>query len=259
MRPHTGEVPEHTVRTPGRPPWSTRAAVLLPSPSATPFTFWYLAVLLATTILQRVVGESVSAKLLARASTDAHNLWHRPIMSLISSALWIEDSGWLVYVLIFALAVAPLERRVGAGWTFAVFVSGHVVATLATELPVMIALRHGWLPAEDGHWLDIGVSYGFFATAGAMVPVLAKRFRLAAVAVIELLIVVIYLTDDPGSLLSIVTVAGHAIAAHIGILGWWPWLRRRGLVGTLRFTPRRRAAPDDRVGPDAPLASPATP
>ncbi|GAB2958036.1 hypothetical protein GCM10017788_68070 [Amycolatopsis acidiphila] len=245
--------------TASRPPWSTRAAVLLPSPLATPFTFWYLAVLLATTILQRVVGESVSAKLLARASTDAHNLWHRPVMSLISSALWIENSGWLVYVLIFALAVAPLERRVGAGWAFAVFASGHMLATLATELPVMIALRHGWLPAADGHWLDIGVSYGFFATAGAMVPVLAKRLRLAAAGVIELVIVVIYLTDDPGSLLSVVTVAGHAIAAHIGMLGWWPWLRRRGLVGTLRFTRHRKPAPEDQVRPDAPLARTAAP
>ncbi|WP_200834524.1 rhomboid-like protein [Amycolatopsis alkalitolerans] len=241
-----------------RLPWTSRAAVLLPSPSATPFTFWYLTLLLATTVLQRVVGESVSARLLAGASTDAHNLWHRPVMSLISSALWIEDSGWLVYVLIFALAVAPLERRVGAGWTFAVFASGHVLATLATELPVMVALRQGWLPAADGRWLDIGVSYGFFATAGAMVPILAKRLRLVAVAVIEVLIVVIYLTDDPGSLLSIVTVAGHAIAAHIGMLGWWPWLRRRGLAGTLRFTRPPKPAPEDQFGPDSPLAGSGT-
>lgn len=255
MGQQTGTVPEHPDTTPARPPWTTRAAVLLPSPSATPFTFWYLAVLLVTTVLQRVLGESVSAKLLAGASTDAHNLWHRPIASLIGSALWIEDSGWLVYVLIFALAVAPLERRVGAGWTFAVFASGHVLATLATELPVMIALRNGWLPAADGHWLDIGVSYGFFATAGAMVPVLAKRLRLVVVVVIELMIVVIYLTDEPGSLLSVVTVAGHAIAAHIGMLGWWPWLRRRGLVGTLRFTRREKPAPDDRAEPDVPLAA----
>lgn len=135
----------------------------------------------------------------------------------------------------------------GAGWTFAVFASGHVLATLATELPVMIALRQGGLPAADAHWLDIGVSYGFFATAGAMVPVLAKRLRLAAVVLIELVIVVIYLTDDPGSLLSIVTVAGHAIAAHIGMLGWWAWWRRRGLAGTVRFTRPPKPAPEDPV------------
>jgi hypothetical protein len=180
-------------------------------------------------------------------------------MSLITSALWIEDSGWIVYVLIFALAVAPLERRVGAGWTFAVFASGHVLATLATELPVMWAITHGWLPLADARWLDIGVSYGFFATAGAIVPILAGRWRTYAVLVIEVGIVVIYLTDHPGSLLSIVTVAGHAIAAHIGMVGWQPWLRRRGLTGTLRLTRRPRPVAEEPVPPVAPLADATAP
>ena len=255
MSPQTGSVPQELVR----PNWRIRASVLLPSPSVTPFTFWYLMVLLATTLLQRMVGQTVSAKLLALASTDAHNLWHRPILSLISSALWIEDSGWLVYVLIFALAVAPLERRIGATSTFAVFAVGHVVATLATELPVMWALTHGLLPPTDARWLDIGVSYGFFATAGATVPILAPRLRWCAIALIELCILVIYVTDDPGSLGSIVTVAGHLIAAHLGMVAWLSWLRRRGLVGTLRL-PRRPAAPAaDPVTPAVSLAGSAAP
>jgi hypothetical protein len=239
----------------GRPRWTTRAAVLLPSPTATPFTFWYLALLLATTIVQDTVGQKISTRLLKMASTDAHNLWHRPVLSLISSALWLGNSGWIVYVLIFAFAVAPLERRVGAGWTFAVFASGHVVATLATEVPVMWALTQGWLPAADGHWLDIGVSYGFFATAGAMVPIVQRRARGWVVLAIELCIVVIYVTDDPGSLLAIVTLAGHLTAAHIGMLGWQPWLRRRGLVGTLRLFGKPEPRVEDAVRPAAALAA----
>ena len=242
--------------TPGR---RIRAAALLPSPSATPFTFWYLVILLATTIVQRTAGESVSARLLAMASTDAHNLWHRPVLSLFSSALWIEDSGWLVCAVIFALAVAPLERRIGTAWTFAVFASGHILATLATELPVMWALSHGLLPPTDARWLDIGVSYGFFATAGAMVPILAPRPRWWAIAAIELGIAVIYVTDDPGSLGSIVTVAGHLIAAHIGMVGWLSWLRRRGLVGTLRLPQRQAPAIEDQLPAAAALATPAAP
>jgi len=238
----------------GRPSWPTRLAVLLPSPSVTPFTFWYLAILLVTTVIQRLVGTTVSARLLSLASTDAHNLWNHPVRSLIASALWITDSGWLAYVVIFALAVAPLERRVGAGWTFTVFASGHVLATLATELPVMWALRAGVLPQTDGRWLDIGVSYGFFATAGAMVVILEPRLRLWAALAIEACIAVIYVTDEPGTLLSVVTLAGHLIAAHIGMFGWRGWLRRRALAGTLRL-PRRRV-----VGPaPEPLAEPVAP
>lgn len=205
----------------------------LPSPVSTPFTFWYLTVLLATTALQRLLGDTLSARLLELASTDAHNLWHRPVFSLVSSALWLGDDAWLVYVVIFTLAVAPLERRIGAGWTCAVFASGHVLATLATELPVMGAISAGWLPATDGRWLDIGVSYGFFATAGALVPVLARRFRALATMAIEAVIVVIYVISEPSTLGGIVTFAGHLIAAHIGMLGWWRWLRRHGVAGTL--------------------------
>jgi hypothetical protein len=40
---------------------------------------------------------------------------------------------------------------------------------------------------------------------------------------------------------SIVTTAGHLTAGAIGMLGWYPWLRGRGLVGSLRlpsFGPR---------------------
>jgi hypothetical protein len=194
-----------------------------PSPVGTPFTFWYLTVLLATTGLRHLLGEAVSARLLELASTDADNLGHRPVLSLVSSALWVGDDGWLIYVVIFTLAVAPLERRIGAGWTCAVFASGHVLATLATELPVMGVIAAGWLPG--GRWLDIGVSYGFLATAGALVPVLARRFRAAA---------------------------GHLIAAHIGMLCWSGWLRRHGFTGTLPRPPR----PEGRVRP---LAGSATP
>lgn len=216
--------------------WVRRVVHWAPSPTVTPFTFWYLVVLLATTIFQHVVDQRVARRLLALSSTDAHNLWHRPIESLISSALWVSGAVWVPYVVIFALAVAPLERRIGAGWTFAVFVSGHVLATLATELPVGWGINAGRLPEADGHWLDIGVSYGFFATAGAMVMILTPRLRPWVLLAADALITVIYLTDQPGSLPSVVTFAGHLTALHIGLFGWRSWLRRRGLAGTVDFS-----------------------
>lgn len=241
-----------------RPRWADRVAGWLPTASVTPFTFWYLVVLLATTVFQRVVDENVSAELLQLASTDPHNLWHRPIESLVSSALWISDSGWVAYVLIFALTVAPLERRLGAGWTFAIFASGHVLATLASELPVMWSIEAGLLPGTNTRWLDVGVSYGFFATAGAMLIILAPRLRRWFLLAADLAIVVIYLTDEPGTLLSVVTLAGHLIALHIGLLGWRSWLHRHGLAGTLRFTWPTRRRNVDQVRPAGALAGSAS-
>lgn len=254
MRPQTGLVTREVSTPDRRPHWTVRVAALVPSPGRTPFTFWYLVVLLFTTAVQHIASGTVTAELLALSSTDAHNLGHRPVLSLITSGLWIGDSSWPVYVVIFALAVAPLERRIGAGWTFAVFASGHVLATLATELPVMAALSAGALPASYAPWLDIGVSYGFFATGGALVPVVERRFRSWLATAIVAFILVIYLTDAPGSLPSIVTFAGHLVAAHTGMLAWKPWLRRRGLAGALRQRRAGTAAPADPVPPTAPLA-----
>ena len=48
-------------------------------------------------------------------------------------------------------------------------------------------------------------------------------------------ILAVYLGMDPTSTDAIVTVAGHVLSLYIGMLGWLPWLRRRGLVASLRL------------------------
>jgi rhomboid family protein len=201
-------------------------ARVVPNPRETPFTFGYLVLLLGTTLLLKFADPELTARLLQLSSTDAHNLWRRPLTSLLTSALWLSDEGWLAYVVIFTIAVAPLERRFGARRAATVFFSGHVLATLVTELPVMALISAHVLPNSAGHWLDIGVSYGFFTTAGALVFLLPGRARLAALAAVEAFIAVIWLGDDPASLDSVVTLLGHAVAAHFGLLFWGPRLRR---------------------------------
>ncbi|MGW4521717.1 rhomboid-like protein [Amycolatopsis sp. NPDC004378] len=212
-------------------------ARFVPAPKTTPFTFGYLVVLLGTTLLLRFADADLTDRLLRLSSTDAHNLWRRPLTSLVTSALWLADEGWLVYVLIFAIAVAPLERRFGARRAVTVFFSGHVLATLVTELPVMALISAHVLPNSAGHWLDIGVSYGFFTTAGALVFLLRGRARLAALAAVEGFIAVIWLSDDPGQLDAVVTLLGHAFAAHFGLLFWGPRLRRAARVPAGRQGP----------------------
>jgi hypothetical protein len=215
-----GPVPRVAV---ARSRWSF--ARIVPTPKATPFTFGYLVLLLGTTLLLKFADPALTGRLLQLSSTDAHNLWRRPLTSLLTSAIWLSDEGWLAYVVIFTIAVAPLERRFGARRAAAVFFSGHVLATLGTELPVMALISAHVLPNSAGHWLDIGVSYGFFTTAGALVFLLRGRLRLVALAAMEAFVAVIYLGDDPASLDSVVTLLGHACAAHFGLLFWGPRLR----------------------------------
>jgi hypothetical protein len=208
-----------------RNPWTLLRYV--PNPKTTPFTFGYLVVLLGTTLLLEFADPEVTTRLLRLSSTDAHNLWRRPLTSLFSSAIWLPGENWIAYALIFAVAVAPLERRFGARRTALVFFSGHIVATLVTELPVMALISAQVLPGSAGHWLDIGVSYGFFTTAGALVFLLPGRARLLALAAMEAFIAAIWLSDEPVSLDSLVTLLGHAFAAHFGLLFCGPWLRER--------------------------------
>ncbi|MDQ7805822.1 hypothetical protein Q5425_18915 [Amycolatopsis sp. A133] len=197
----------------------------VPNPKTTPFTFGYLVVLLGTSLLLEFADPALTDRLLQLSSTDAHNLWRRPLTSLLTSAIWLPGESWFGYAAIFAIAVAPLERRFGAGRTALVFFSGHVLATLGTELPVMALISARVLPHSAGQWLDIGVSYGFFTTAGALVFLLRGRARLVALAAVEAFIAVIWLSDDPASLGSVVTLLGHAFAAHFGLLVCGPRLR----------------------------------
>ncbi|HET6712051.1 rhomboid-like protein [Amycolatopsis sp.] len=206
-----------------RSSWSLLRYV--PNPKTTPFTFGYLVVLLGTTLVLEFADPALTDRLLQLSSTDAHNLWRRPLASLLTSAIWLPGESWFAYAAIFAVAVAPLERRFGVRRTALVFFAGHIVATLVTELPVMALISAHVLPASAGHWLDIGVSYGFFTTAGALVFLLHGRMRLLALAAMEAFVAVIWLGDDPASLDSIVTLLGHAFAAHFGLLVCGPWLR----------------------------------
>jgi len=210
-----------------------------PRPTDTPFTFWYLVVLALTTLLLDFAKPSAVHRLLELSSTNAMNLQTHPIPVLFLSALWLEGSHWLIYALIFTVVIAPLERRIGSWWTVLVFASGHVLATLATELPVLWAIRAHLLPHNDGHLLDVGVSYGLAATAGALLLLLATPARWWATAALGAVILLAYLYMGLGDTDSIVTTAGHLVAGAIGMLGWYPWLRGRHLVGSLRLpTPR---------------------
>jgi hypothetical protein len=207
----------------------------LPRPTDTPFTFWYLVVLALTTMLLDFATPAAAHRLLNMSSTNAMNLQTHPLQVLFLSALWLAGQHWLIYAAIFTVVMAPLERRIGSWWTVLVFASGHVLATLATELPVLWAIKAHLLPHNDAHLLDVGVSYGLAATAGALLLLLAGPARWWATAALATAILAAYIYMGLGDTDSIVTTAGHLTSGAIGMLGWYPWLRKRGLVGSLRL------------------------
>jgi hypothetical protein len=111
------------------------------------FTVAYLGVLLWTTVLQRHLSAAQARSLLAASSTDVWHLTHRPLLVLIESALWLPGARWWPYAILFLLFMVPLERSVGIRRLFLIFVSGHVLATLLTELPLAVGIALGWFPS----------------------------------------------------------------------------------------------------------------
>ncbi|MGW1074284.1 rhomboid-like protein [Streptomyces sp. NPDC002537] len=151
--------------------WARR---VLPTPTGTPFTFVYGLVLLGTALYAELGDEETVNQLLRDSSTDAAHLAEQPLVVLVASALWVAGGIYSLYGLLFALILSALERRVGPARAAGVFLLGHVLATLATELPVAGAVAAGRLPEASLHRLDYGISFGVMACTGALAGLLRR-------------------------------------------------------------------------------------
>ena len=224
---------------PPPPPPHVWARQLFPTPLGTPFTFCYTLVLVATTLFITFGDPAVVTRWLAGSSTDVKNLAQEPLFVLFASALFYKGALLSVFTVGFVLVLTALERRIRGWRTAAVFVAGHVFATLATQLTVAAAVALGRLPESSRSRFDYGIDYGVLACAAALAGVLSVVWlRWVLVGGIGTMIVsdLVTLTDP-------VVDWGHLLAFLMGI-ALWPLLRRyqrsgsavsrRGSAGTRR-------------------------
>ncbi|MFF7649991.1 rhomboid-like protein [Streptomyces sp. NPDC007983] len=193
------------------PWWRPRLRDLLPTPTGTPFTLCYSLILLGTGLYAHLGDPRTVHDLLTGSSTDVSNLSQRPLLTLLASALWVVGGITSPYLVALLLVLSALEHRVGALRTAGVFVLGHVLATLLTEIPVAASVAIGHLPDSSLRRLDYGVSYGLIACAGALAGLLPPRPRWALIGGIGAALVA-------GSLLYFdpLTDWGHALALLTG-------------------------------------------
>lgn len=211
-------------------------ARLLPSPSRTPFTFGYALLLVATGIFTQLADPDLVRDVLAHSSTDVANLAERPVLVLVASGAWLV--GGLPYLLAFLVVLSSLERRLGALRTAGVFLLGHVLATLLTELFVAASVAAGQLPDSSLRRLDYGISYGLLACAGALAGLLRPWPRWTVLGAVTLGLVADLLEfTDP------LTDWGHLLALAIGVL-CWPLVRR---AAVRRAAQRREPGPSGRA------------
>ncbi|MEW2622602.1 rhomboid-like protein [Streptomyces sp. NPDC048106] len=234
--------PARRLAVPRVRPWR-----LLPTPTGAPFTFGYAAVLAVTSQIAALAPPGLVRALQQGSSTDVAHLVRSPAVVLLTSALWIAGGLLTPYAGAFVLVLTALERRIGGARAACVFLAGHVLATLATEVPVGLAVLAGRLPPTSLHRLDYGISFGVAASSGALAGLLRPWLRWPLLAVAAgLLLNDLLAYADP------LTDWGHLMALAIGT-ATWPLVRRwagpsraAGNRASGRNTPSRLRNPGDR-------------
>ncbi|XLE11948.1 hypothetical protein QOM21_12475 [Streptomyces sp. Pv4-95] len=197
-----------------------RALRLLPTPTGTPFTFAYAALLVATSLFAEHADPQLVSELLRGSSTDVVHLARTPLLVLVASALWVAGGLTSAHAIGFLFVLTALERRIGGLRAAAVFFGGHVLATLATELPVGFSVAVGQLPESSLHRLDYGISFGVMTCTGALAGLLPAWCRWPLLAGVGYVAVTDLLTyADP------LTDWGHLLSLALGVASL-PLLRR---------------------------------
>ncbi|MBU7596455.1 hypothetical protein JGS22_002070 [Streptomyces sp. P38-E01] len=205
----------------GAPPPHVWARRLFPTPLGTPFTFCYALTLVATTLFITFGDPAVVTRWLAGSSADVKNLAQEPLFVLFASALFYKGALLSVFTVGFVLVLTALERRIGGWRTAAVFIAGHLFATLATQLTVAAAVALGRLPDSSRSRFEYGIDYGVLACAAALAGVVHLVWlRWALIGGIGTMVLsnLVTLTDP-------VVDWGHLLAFALGI-ALWPLLRR---------------------------------
>ncbi|MFE6777555.1 rhomboid-like protein [Streptomyces sp. NPDC057702] len=197
----------------------------MPTPTRTPFTFFYTVLLLATGLFVAFGEPGAVDGALQGSSSDASNLTHRPLLALAASGMWVAGGLASPSIVLFLFVLGALERRVGSWRAAGVFALGHVLATLFTELPIAALVASGHLPPSSLDRLDYGISYGLLTSLAALTGLFSRGIRWVVVGVLGAV-----LTLDLVELADPLTNWGHAFAMLIGLSCWSP-LRGRATRG----------------------------
>ena len=179
-----------------------------------PFTFAYLALLVATSALLAASSDRGRTMLLRASSTNLDHLASEPLRVLVASALWLQGFSIVTWALLFVVVLAAVEQALGTRRALAIFAAGHVGATLLTALGLWIGIRAGAFSPRLDETIDVGVSYGFVAAAAAFTFLLPRPARpVYAAALVGYLVFRLVAGHT-------YTDAGHLVALAIGY-GLW--------------------------------------
>lgn len=203
-----------------------------------PLTYAWLAVLLATTLVQHQLAPRTLRHLLQSTSTNIHHLASDPLRVLFQSLLWIDGRYWWPYLLIFTVFLAPAERWLGhLRWTVVGLVC-HAGATYLSEGYLYWTIHENAASSRLIDARDVGVSYFVVGIVGVLFYRVPRRWRWSYLAVTFALVAggLLYQTNF--------TSLGHLCALLIG-LACYPLTRGRRTVAAA-YTPAVGISDDDR-------------
>jgi hypothetical protein len=197
-----------------------------------PGTFVYLTLLSATTWVLSNSDAKESARILLARSTNLAHLSRDPLHVLLASAFWLPSPGELpMWAALFVLVLARVEHRVGTRRTFAVFAIGHVGATLLVAAGLWVTLLAHAVDSSVVDAQDVGVSYGFFAVAGAATCLVARPLRIPWLGGLLL-----YAAGDMLTTSITFTDFGHLFSVLLGV-ACMGFVRRAAFAGA-QISPR---------------------
>lgn len=188
------------------------ASRILVSLFALRVTVAYCAALAVVTATLMVAGPEAHNSVVARMSTNLHNLKHGHLDTLFGSAFVTDGDltfGWLPG-LVCLLAVAELfwrSRRV-----ILALAVGHIGATLIVAIGLAVALHMRWLPIDTARASDVGVSYGVAAVLGALTAAVPSDWRGGWVGFWVASVALVAAVNQD------FTSVGHVLALLLGIL-----------------------------------------
>jgi hypothetical protein len=215
-------------------------------------TLTWLAVITLTTIVQLLLPERRSTRILRHASTNLKNLLNLKLRVLATSAFWLDGNVVLLellgWALLFLIVLAPAERWLGTRRWIAAVLLAHLGATVITAARLWLLIRLGRQPGSLVSAIDVGVSYGFLGIVGLSTYRFPSRWRWPYAAALAVIFLVILRVERD------FVSAGHVAALFIGF-ACYPLVPSRsdlrvrmGFAHTNRYTlaDMRRTAPTTR-------------
>lgn len=185
-----------------------------------PLTYSWLAILFATTRVQRRAGPRGARRLQRENSTNLVRLQSDPPRVLVTSLFWLDGRQWWPYVPVFVGLVGPAERRLRWWRWLLIGATAHVVGTVLGQAHLGRRIRKGDAPRRLARTRDVGVSYFVLGVAGALTGHARRpwrsRYQLAGVGALAVNAAVRPTHTEVGHLTAFVVGLAAALMGRVG-------------------------------------------